>query len=375
MWLLLVVVMAVLFVPLRQNQLFTTLLQDHSLTGFIRSEFIYPYANFDGVHYLNIAYTGYSNEGRFLPAYPFIIKTLSLPFSVFFGNSITVYFWVAAVFQFLIGFLAVKYLYRLLRLDYSEELSKKTIYFFVAFPTAFFLATHYSEAFFIYLSVISFYFARKRKWLLACMVTAVLSVTRLSGLLMIFPLLVELFLQQKQKIQFNRLAKKVVLFLLIPLPLILYAYFNYIKWGDWLYFVHAHGALGNSRSVAGIVLPFVTVYRYIKIVLTVSPVVYEFWIAVLELLSLLFVSFSLYLGYIKKIRWSYQVYSLVLIVLPIFSGTLSGFPRYILPLFPLFLALAMSLKSRPKLFKWCLFACLLLQAVLFALFVRRYYIS
>lgn len=37
----------------------------------------YPFANFDGVHYLSIASIGYENKARFLPLFPILIKNLS----------------------------------------------------------------------------------------------------------------------------------------------------------------------------------------------------------------------------------------------------------------------------------------------------------
>ena len=41
------------------------------------SVFLFPWANFDGIHYFNIAEFGYTNQARFFPLFPILIKLLS----------------------------------------------------------------------------------------------------------------------------------------------------------------------------------------------------------------------------------------------------------------------------------------------------------
>lgn len=174
-------------------------------------------------------------------------------------------------------------------------------------------------------------------------------------------------------------------FALIPTLLLLYGWFNYLKWGDFLYFVNAHGMLGNSREVSGLVFPLVTVYRYIKIFSTVSATQYEFWIALLEFGALVYATLNIFLVWKMKLRTSYLIFSLTMVSLPLLSGTLSGFPRYILPIFPFFLAQGLWYEKLQKsngatklgkliIVTFIVFS-LLLQAVLLALFSRGYYVS
>lgn len=375
LWLVLVVVFTTVFLQVRENQVFTTLLLDHQLDGFLASEWVYPWSNFDGVHYLNIAQRGYIEEGRFLPLYPVLVWFFSQPFTWIFGNSISVYFWMSQLIQVVLVSVAVILFQKLVRKDYTKRITTHATTLLLSFPLAFFLVATYSESLFLVLGMLSLYLARQKKWRLAVLTGMLLAITRLSGVLLIFALLTELVVQNKGRIEIKKQSKQLLGFCLIPVLLLGYAYFNHLKWGDWLYFVSAHAQLGNSREVSSLVFPLVTVYRYLKILLTVSPNIYEFWIAVLEILALVYASVLMVAAHIKKLRPTYQVYMLSMITLPLLSGTLSGLPRYVLPLFPLFIVQAVVLEKRPKLFKLIVVAGLVLQAVLLALFARSYYVS
>lgn len=400
------VFLGILLLPFRENSQFTTLWQYTEKHPIIENELLSTWANFDGVHYIAIASRWYKDEGRFLPLFPVTVGVVAAPLSLIwpivpYGPAT---FWAGLFVSSLAFLLAMSFLRKLLLFDFNEKIVQKTLFFLLIFPTAFFFGAIYSEGLFLLLSVLALYFARKKQWFFACLAGMFLSITRLSGVLIIFPLLVEYYISEiKSKNEVSAFFTKTKLFLLqlfgkkqsfllkkhikllyfllIPLLLVLYSYFNYIKWGDFLYFVHAHGALGNSRETGIIVFPLITVYRYIKILLTVSPSIYEFWVALLEFGSLLFAVWGIFIAWKQKVRFSYQVYAWVMIALPLLSGTLSGFPRYILPIFPFFLAQALWFEKQEKtklviFFFWVVCTLfILLQGLLLALFARGYYVS
>ena len=377
-WLLAPVFLASLIIPFRQNSSFTQLWHYTQPYGVVQNPVIVPWANFDGVHYLAIASRGYVDEGRFMPLFPLLVRMLSAPFGFLFP--LTPYgpvtFWVAMVLSTLCSIGAVWLLRRLLLLDFSKEIVQKTLVLLLLFPTAFFLVAIYSESLFLFLSVLVLYLARKQKWLWASVVTMFLAVTRLSGILLILPLLYEYYVVEvagRKKRWFQHV--ELLSFGIPPLLLLAYSYFNLMTWGDPLYFVHAHGALGNSREVSSIVFPFVTVYRYLKIFMTVSSSQYEFWIAVLEFATLGFASLGLYLGWKQKMRPSYLLFAASMLFLPLFSGTLSGFPRYVLPVFPLFVVFSVLFQDKLKLWRVFLVISFLLQILLLLLFARGYYVA
>jgi len=383
-WLFFPILIASLYLPFRENSLFTTLWQYVPKYQVVENQNIYPWSNFDGVHYIAIASRGYINEGRFLPLFPMIIAAISYPLSIFleiqpYGP---VTFWTGLLISNFFFLLAIHYLYKLLRLDYKKETVMRTILLLIVFPTSFFFVSVYTESLFLLLSVLSIFSARKKQWGRAICFAMLLTITRLPGILITIPLLYEFITNEIKLKEIDQLRKlltlrnmaKLLPFLLITLPLFGYSYFNYLKWQDPLFFIHAHD-LGNSRSVSSLVFPLVTVYRYLKIFLTVNFNLYEFWVAIIEFISLIIASIGIIYSFIKKIRTSYQIFSISLISLPILSGTLSGFPRYSIIAFPLFIGLALRLEKHSKLFKLILFISILFQAVLLMLFSRGWYIS
>jgi len=140
-----------------------------------------------------------------------------------------------------------------------------------------------------------------------------------------------------------------------------------------LYFVKAQGQLNNGRSINKIVFFPQTVFRYFKILTALPIYQYEWWIALLELSVFFCILILLFYAYKKRVRMSYLVFSALAFLLPISSGTFSGLPRYVLPLFPLFIALALT---KSKAIKTIYFVIsVLLQFVLLMFFSRGYYVS
>lgn len=324
------------------------------------SVFLFPWANFDGIHYLTIAEHGYTNQARFFPLFPMLIKALT-------GISVGSQIFVGMLIVTLSFYLALKVLQKLIELDFSKEISMKTILFLLIFPASFFFVSVYSESLFLLLSLLAFYFARKKRWILAILCGILVMTTRFVGVAILPALLYEFVTNEKVRI--NKLA----FFLLTPLGLVLYSIFNYYQWGNFFYFITAQGELGNSRSVSSIILFPQTIYRYIKILSTVSINSYDWAIALLELTSFLFVSLLLYFAWKKKVRASYLIFALINFAIIISTGTFSGLPRYILTIFPIFIVLSLI---NNKLFKFAYVAISpILLFVLLMLFSRGYFVA
>lgn len=328
------------------------------------SVFLFPWANFDGIHYLNIALNGYTNQARFFPLFPLILKaTYASP-----GVSIVL---VTVIF-----FLALYFFKKLIALDFSNQIAMKSLVYLLLFPTSFFFVSIYSEGLFLLLAVLSFYFARKKMWILAIFFGMLLMATRFVGIAILPALLYEFFTPEESlratiRGGFNQ-YKKLVLFLFAPLGLIAYALFNYYKWHNFFYFIQAQGELGNNRTVTQIILFPQTIFRYIKILSTV-PVNYGWGIALLELTSFLFAILLLYFAWKKRIRTSYLIFALINFAITISTGTFSGLPRYIVTIFPIFIALAL-IKNRLFKLSYAMVAPLLLF-ILLMLFSRGYFVA
>ena len=332
-----------LFVPLFASEAFLLPRIDYGYTlflyflekGSILSNFLlYPFANFDGAYYLLIAAKGYTVNAGFFPLFP-----LSIHVATWLFNAQS--FGVAQYFlaNFLVGayFLsALIIFYKLLRIDYKKSIAIWSIFFLLIFPTSFFFAGIYPESLFLFLSLLTFYFARKKNWLLAGITGLLLSATRIVGIAIFPALLYEYFKNEK-----NRSLFKLLSIFLTPLGLIAYGFYSFLKWGNPLYFIEAQGNFQNNRTVNSIILLPQTLFRYIKILFTVSPTIYEWWVAFFEFSFFIFTLSLLYVGWRKKVRFFYLLFGLLCLFIPSLTGTLSGIPRYVLIIFPIFITLAL----------------------------------
>lgn len=337
--------------------------------GSVLSNFlIYPFGNFDGVYYLLIAAQGYTVNAGFFPLFPLLINVSTRLLGANILSFDPRQYSVAATLVSLLFFASIFVLYKLIKLDYKESIAIWSIIFLLIFPTSFFFATIYSESLFLLLSLLCFYFARKNKWIWAGIAGALLSATRLVGIAMWPVLIYEYFKNEK-----NKTLGKLLSICLAPLGLIAYAIYNLQKWGNPFYFIQAQGNFQNNRSVDSIILFPQTMFRYIKILFTLQPIVYEWWVALFELSFFLFALALFYIAWKRKIRISYLIFGILCFLVPISSGTFSGLPRYILPIFPLFITIALIKNKTFKIIY--LSTSITLLFIFFMIFSKGYFIS
>jgi len=349
----------------------------HSLiSNFLLS----PWSNFDGVYYLLIAANGYTVNAGFFPLFPFFLHVVTSAFGrVLAFDPIQYYTALLLVSLFLL--LSLITLYKLVKLDYKDNIAIFAIFYMLFFPTSFFFATIYSESLFLLLCVSSFYFARQKRWFLASLCGGLLTATRLVGIAIIPALIIEFIRSDPTSSPSaglrgvrKTLYKKKNLFLLFtPLGILGYMWFNLEKWGDTFYFIQAQGDFQNNRSVTSLVFIPQTIFRYINILTTLSPGIFEWWIALLEISTFIFVSIMFFVAWKKKIRISYILFALICFLIPVSSGTFTGLPRYALVLFPIFIAIALI---KNKVIKICYSTIgFILLFLLFMLFSKGYYIA
>lgn len=366
----------VLFLPILIANQFISYRQDYDYTSInyflgkspslVSNFLLSPWANFDGVYYLLIAEKGYTVNAGFFPLLPIIIHLATSVFGVMEFDPIQFFTALFLVSLFFLCSLIV--FYKLIKLDYKNNAAIWSIIFILLFPASFFFAAIYSESLFFLLMVLSFYFARKRNWLLASIFGMLLTATRPVGIAIFPALLYEFYVGEK-----SLMKTKAIALLSIPFGIIVYSLYNLQKWGDPFYFIHAQGNFQNSREVESIVLFPQTIFRYIKIFLTVSPAQYEWFVAILEFVSFIFAGITLYIAWKKKIRLSYLIFSVIAFLIPASTGTFSGLPRYILPLFPIFIGLALIKNKRFKMLYVPISAAILF--LLLMLFSRGYFVA
>lgn len=351
----------VLFIP---DFLGTFFLQQR--VGFIGPT---PWANFDGAHYLSIAQNGYFQyEQAFFPLYPLLIKYISL---FTFGN----YLWAGIGITYITLFLWLFILYKLVQIDFSNTVSRWVLVFMLFFPTGFFFGAVYTESLFFCLVIAAFYAARKQKWILAGLFVGLASATKLVGVFLLPALLIEFYFVYKRDVfSKNHLLKMCLMTIMGASGLILYMLYLWKTYADPLFFIHAQPAFGANRSGGEIIFLPQVFYRYIKIFLTVPFSNYDVWISLLEISMFLFALGLLTFGFLKrKLRLSYFFFSILAIVGPTLTGSLSSIPRYILVAFPLFIVLGTIKNTKIKTVIVFIFACFLILLCMY--FLRGYFIA
>lgn len=307
-------------------------------------QWVWTWANFDGVHYLTISEGGYWAQftQAFFPLYPLLVRGVG----TLFGD--THFIISGLLISFLAFIVAFKYWRQLLLLDYPISIVTSASYALLVFPTSFYFGALYTESLFFLFVVASFWFARKKKWWISGMLGMFASGTRITGILLLPALLWEYHNVTKQKTKNKnlRLWNFIIsslhspILYIVPLGLVSYMVYLHIQFGDALYFWHAQPVFGAARTGSTLIFPPQVVFRYIKIVLTVSWSRPEFRIAVLELGSFLFGCWALWKGYVLNIRRSYLLFGFFILLLPTLTGTFSSLPRYVLLVFPMYIVIA-----------------------------------
>ncbi len=310
--------------------------------GRFSNNFFQSFANWDGGHFLGIAEHGYSEKFQyaFFPLYPLAIKLL---------NQITGNYLLAALLiSTVASFLGIQLLYKLVALDFNKKIAEKVLLALLFFPASFFFLTAYSEGLFFFLVIATFLSLRKRKLFLAVVLTSLASATRLAGLALVAGLIIEVIIT-------TGISRKNWFVFLSPLGFALYCWYLYTQTGDPFYFISA-----ETHWQRYLTLPGLNFLESIKN---------------LNFLELLFATFGVGLA-IRSFRFlpiSYSIYGLISVLLPLFTPQLSSMPRFLLPIFPIFILIAL-IKNQFLIFAYQLISIMLLSAFS-VLFISGYWVS
>ncbi len=318
-----------------------------------------PLANFDGVHYILIARQGYTTyEQAFFPLFPFLIKYVGL----------------AINHQYLIAGLAISAASYLVGMVLLLRICKKMlgaraswwcIALYLSFPTAFFFNTVYTESLFLLLVMLALVY--QRNWIVGSLAGAAASLTRLTGVFLLFPALLG--------------RRRHYLTVLAPIAgLVSYMAYLWKTTGDPLFFFSAQPAFGANRSTHLILLPQVY-YRYLRI-LTTADYSIAYLVACLEVgLFTLMLAGAIGEAIViarkrdetHRARLGLLLFSLTVLLLPTLTGTFSSVPRYCLFSFSSFIFFAQLRSSTLKAFLCIVFFAL--QLLMGTLFVQGYFVS
>lgn len=308
--------------------------------NYISNPYLFAWANFDGEHYLSIASIGYKGlEQAFFPVYPIFIKTLATPFGIN-QSSLVISGLIISNVALLLSLIL---LWKLVVLDFSREIAFWTCLVLLAFPTSFYFGSMYNESLFLLLTLLAFLLVRKNDFFAASLVGCTSTATRIFGLLTLPALILDLIREKKFK-------KQMLWLVLIPGGLILYMFYQYLTVGDPIAFYRLQKIVGEQHQSGITLLPQVFL-RYFKILTTVDPNNLIYQTVVLELITAIAFVFLPIYGFFKRLRWSYVFFAFFSFLMPTIQGSFSSVPRYVIVLFPSFLALAILLNNFPKWFK------------------------
>ncbi len=314
--------------------------------------FLKNLANWDGGHYLSIAKNGYTaTQFVFFPFYPVLINLMARITGDFLSAGLTI--------SFVSIFLAVNLLYHLIRIDFGKQYASGALLALLFFPLSFHFLTVYTESLFLFLTVATFIFARNKKYFLAAVFAALASATRLAGLATVLSLVLPIYLTEG-------INKKNWWIIFSPLGFLIYSFYLYTQTGDLFYFVKGQSAFWHE----GLVLPGSSLVYAIRH-LTMEAIAANFR----NLLDIVFVLFGIFGVWQvwKKLSLDYVIFSVVSLILPMFSPTIVAIPRYILAIFPIFIALSFYKNQYLRLFYQII--SLMLLSVYAILFINGYWVS
>jgi len=152
-----------------------------------------PWQRFDAQHYLRIARQGYAaaEDSVFPPLYPLTIQTLGRLFRPFAAAG-TANLIAAIILSNGALVAALILLYRVTEAERDETAARRATVYLTLFPTAFFLLAPYTESLFLLFALASLWSARRQRFWLAGLLGVLAALTRLTGWVLVVPLLYEL---------------------------------------------------------------------------------------------------------------------------------------------------------------------------------------
>jgi hypothetical protein len=282
------------------------------------------WGRWDAVHYLAIASQGYQGtDMAFFPLFPLLIRIL--------GRLVGNHLVAGILISNACFFFGLLYLYKLLEHEYDRSVARRAIFYVSIFPSALFFSAVYTESLFFMLTVASFYYMRAHRWWLAGAIGLLAALTRVEGVLLLVPFLIEWYSQYKGKLaaHFAQLVPSG----LIPLGLFIYMAYLWVLVGDPLYFSHVQVHWGRHFAA-----PWVSVIdSFYKIAHAASGQAVAGQVIELAFTALMI---GVLIGGWKQLRPSYIAYMALSILVPMSTSSLMSMPRFALVLFPMFAILA-----------------------------------
>ena len=298
------------------------------------------WGRWDAVHFLDIATKGYyGTDMAFFPLYPMLIALL--------GRLTGSHLLAGLAISNAATFFGLLFFYKLVEHQYNRQVAQRAIFYVSIFPMAIFFSAVYTEPLFFALTVAAFYYIRERRWVTAGLLGALASATRVEGVLLAVPFVIEWFVAlplragagavfaELRKRPIDTIVRPLIGTLLIPVGLGAYMIYLWILRGDPLYFSHVQ--IHWNRHLAP---PWVSIMHSFALI---SKMHFRFHLVAGQLQELAFTALmlvTLIIGF-RRLRFSYWVYMALSILVPMSTSSLMSMPRFALVLFPMFVLFAL----------------------------------
>lgn len=325
---------------------------------FSLNNFLMLWERWDVKHYLTLALGGYQNEGEkitsnvFFPLYPWMIRLLS--FKTFHPTLISMLIsTVAAV-------LSGVFLYQWIRPDYSESESKRAVWFFLIFPTSYFLWAGYAESLFICLALGALLAARQRHWPVCGVLAFLASLAKPFGIFLV-PCLAYEALSEYRTSHKWRIAW---LWLLGPIAAVVaYLYMQYQATGNAYSFLAVYENHWHQKPH----WPWTAIMNSIDSFGRRSPD-YKIMLVVFELFFILLGAISTFYAFFNR-QITMAIWSSSCLLFFTSVGFLLSSPRHALIIFPIYIFLG-RISKHETLFQIISFMSILLLAFFTIRFVH-----
>jgi len=180
-----------------------------------------PWFRWDAKYYIWATSRGFSIQDGSASFHP-LLPLLAKPIFYLTGSPLFALLFISTLATLALYFC----FYRLARLDLEPDVAWRATLLFVTFPVAYAFYAPYTESTFLLFSVLLFYFARQRSWLVAGACGALATLTRQQGLFLAVPLMMELWSAKERR----PLSLSSVL--LIPIAYVLWVLYRTLALAD-----------------------------------------------------------------------------------------------------------------------------------------------
>jgi hypothetical protein len=327
----LVAFLANIVFPAYQDQGFSVFRQEHLFWD--------TFARYDSGWYHGIASQGYiygaggRNNLAFFPVYPMLMRAGG----TLLGGRQEDYYFAGIVVSWLAFAAAMTVLYRVALLDLPRPAAIRAVMYAAAFPFAYFFGMVYSESVFLLAMVLTVYALRTRKWVVAALSGAVMTATRVTGVMAVPGLALIAWRVAGADRRSQMLAVAAVAGSMAGIGL--YSLFNYqmsgtpFAWYDAITFWGYRPGGNPFGGVLGLLQALVT--RPYQFLATERMAPYDTLNAVSALGALALLPLI-----VRRFNAGYALIVLAGLLLPLSSGQFEGLGRYCSVQFPIALGLA-----------------------------------